>query len=106
MTPFVAATSIFAPFTDALPLVRANSVSVNVDVPSAFRVSRIELILRDATLKFTDSGVVTSESGGGTVEPEPAIGVPALPPPPPQATKANVNPSAAMRFMKLIINIP
>jgi hypothetical protein len=81
-------------------------VSVNDEVPSALSVAELELTMSDATLKFADSGVVTSESGGGTVEPEPVIGVPALPPPPPQAAKANVSPNAAANLMNFILLFP
>ena len=106
MTPLVAATSIVAPVTDALPLVRAYSVNVSVDVPSALSVVELELIERDATLKFAESGALAPESGGVAVPPEPAIGVPALPPPPPQAVKANASPNAATYLMNFIRLFP
>jgi hypothetical protein len=106
MTPFVADKLMVAPATDALPLVNAYNVSVNDDVPSALRVVELELIMSDATLKFAAAGELAAEAGGIAEESEPVNGVPALPPPPPQAAKANVSPNAAIHLMKFIRMIP
>jgi hypothetical protein len=95
-----------APATDALPLVNAYKVSVNEDVPSALSVVELELTISDATLKFADTGELAAVSGGLAAESEPVTGVPALPPPPPQATKANVSPNAATHLMKFIRLFP
>jgi hypothetical protein len=107
MTPLVAATSIVAPTTDALPVVSAYSVSVNDDVPSALSVVELELTMSDATLAFAAAtGTLAVAAGGVAVESVPVTGVPALPPPPPQATKANVSPNAATHLMKFIRLFP
>jgi hypothetical protein len=84
MTPFVAARSIVAPLTIALPLVNAYTVNVIDDVPSAFKtlaLAALELILIAATFAFAEAaGVVPT----GSV----VAGALALPPPPPQAASA------------------
>ena len=81
MTPFVAARSIVAPDTEAFPLVNAKTVNVFDEVPSAFNTPELALIMMDATFAF-GAGVTTGELAGARGDP---LGVPALPPPPPQA---------------------
>jgi len=84
-TPAVAARSIIAPGTDALPLVNAYTVKVTEDVPSASIDWLDELITIDATFEFAEVTALAAEEGA-LAAPE---GVPGFPPPPPQATKAS-----------------
>jgi hypothetical protein len=107
ITPFVAASSIVASATEALPLVKAYTVKVTLDVPSALSVVELELTMSEATLTFASTtGALAAEPGGVAVEPVPDTGVPPLPPPPPQAANANVSPNAATHLMKFICLFP
>jgi len=83
-TPAVAARSIVAPDTDALPLVNAYTVNVTEDVPFALIDWLDELMAMDATFEFAEITALAAVDGALGVP----DGVPALPPPPPQATKA------------------
>ena len=101
MTPFVAARSIAAPATEALPLVNAKMVKVSKDVPSAFKTLALALILIDATLALTTRGGKI-----GVVGVLGASGVLAFPPPPPQAAKHVTNATTIPYFKKFMLMFP
>ena len=77
-------------------------------MPSALSVDALALMLSDATDKLAATGVLAAGTGelavaAGATAPD---GVPAFPPPPPQATKANDKPNEATHLMKFIRIFP
>ncbi|MDD5031122.1 MAG: hypothetical protein PHH58_16765, partial [Rhodoferax sp.] len=100
MTPLVAATSIEAPATEALPLVKAYICNVIKEVPSAFKTVPLETKVIMATLAFALGAVAALAAAAGALAAAagPPDGVPGFPPPPPQAISAAVNPNPAKNF--------
>jgi hypothetical protein len=104
ITPFVAAKSMVAPATEALPLVKAKTVKVTKDFPSASKVVELALILIEATLAFTTIGGVIGVVG--VVGVTGGAGAVALPPPPPQAQSAATRQKPIKYFKTFMLIFP